>query len=173
MGRYDGFEEFVAAQGPALSRTAYFLTGDHGKAEELLQEALTRTAGRWRRISAQGTPGAYVRQVMVNQLRSSWRRRRLAVFPTADPPESAARNTRNSVSSAVTGELMFGEVLRRLAPRQRAVLYLRFHEDLTEAETADVLGCSVGTVKSQTHDALARLRNDAPASAYSGTEVAE
>lgn len=172
MGRYDGFEEVFAASRLSLSRTALLLTGDRVAAEELLQEALTRTAERWPRVMAQGDPTAYVRRIMLNDVRSAWRRRRtarthqLALLPHEPTPDFAS-------TVDVAAELL--GALRRLAPRQRAVLYLRYYEDRSEAETARLLGCSVGTVKSQTHDALARLRHIAPelAPSWQESEVSE
>ena len=160
MGRYDGFDEFVAAQGPALSRTAFFLTGDRGHAEDLLQDALAKAAQRWRRLADDGNPSAYVRQVMLNRSRSLWRRRRRGIeHPLAVLPEPASHA---DVARDVTNVAALGDALRKVGPRQRAVLYLRYYEDLSEAETARTLGCSVGTVKRQTHDALGRLRVIAP-----------
>lgn len=159
MSQYDGFEEWFLAHRTALSRTAYFLTADHAAAEDLLQEALTKAAGHWRRVSG-GDPNAYVRQIMLNQVRSTWRRRhgvREQSVATID-----ARST-SDVAGAVSTGADLAAALLRLPPRQRAVLYLRYYEDLTEVETARLLGCAVGTVKSQAHDALARLRNLAPA----------
>lgn len=159
MSRYDGFDVFVAAHSAALSRTAFFLTGDNEQAEDLLQEALTKTAARWPRVR-DDNPRAYVRQVMLNHVRSVWRRsRRMKEHPIDDLSNRASdTDTATQVSDAAA--LM--AALRLLGARQRAVLYLRFYEDRTEAETARQLGCSIGTVKSQTHDALARLRVIAP-----------
>jgi RNA polymerase sigma-70 factor (sigma-E family) len=158
VGRYDGFEEFVAAQGRALSRTAYFLAGDAAGAEDLLQEALAATARHWPRVRADN-PTAYVRQVMLNRTRSAWTRAHQARDRSLEPwLEQPAADPSSEVSDMVA----LAHVLRRLAPRQRAVLYLRFYEDLSVDETARLLGCSPGTVKSQTSDALARLRTLAP-----------
>jgi RNA polymerase sigma-70 factor (sigma-E family) len=139
---HGGFREFAAARGAALSRVAYLLTGDHQTAEDLLQEALAKTAARWRRVESGGNPEAYVRKVMLNQLRSWLRRRRYAqvsLEAAADPV--AAGDVAGRVSLQVT----MSRVLASLPPRQRAVLYLRFYEDLSEADTAGLLGCSVGT----------------------------
>ncbi len=158
MGRYDGFEEFFAAQRLSLSRTALLLTGDRAAAEDLLQEALTRTAERWPRVTAQGDPTAYVRRIMLNDVRSAWRRQRRV---HERPPPVTDEIGVDFTTSVDAGAVLL-PALRQLAPRQRAVLYLRFYEDRGEAETARLLGCSVGTVKSQTHDALARLRTVAP-----------
>ncbi len=168
MSRYEGFEQFFAAQRLRLSRTALFLTGDPAAAEDLLQEALTRTAQRWSRVSRQGDPTAYVRQVMLNDVRSSWRhRQRVAKLPVRAEPANASADFTGAVVSGV----VLLDVLRQLAPRQRAVLYLRYYEDMGEAETARLLGCSVGTVKSQAHDALARLRRLAPELAPNASET--
>ncbi|HEX8630147.1 MAG TPA: SigE family RNA polymerase sigma factor [Catenuloplanes sp.] len=156
---YEGFREFAAARGPALSRVAFMLTGDHQAAEDLLQEALAKTAARWRRVESGGNPEAYVRKVMLNQLRSWLRRRRYAEIPidtTADP--AAGTDVAQQVALKVT----LARVLASLPPRQRAVLYLRFYEDLPDSATAQQLGCSIGTVKRHTHDALARLRRANP-----------
>ncbi|MDF2706727.1 MAG: SigE family polymerase sigma factor [Nonomuraea muscovyensis] len=155
----EGFHEFVAARGLALSRMAYLLTGDHGLAEDLVQEALVRVAARWRKVSREGDPEPYVRKVMINQLRT-WRRpRRLAFFPTADLPESSP-----SADESAQAELKVAllRALSVLGAKQRIVLYLRFYEDLSESAVAAQLGCSIGTVKRHTHDALKRLRQVAP-----------
>ena len=163
MDRYDGFREFVAARGAALSRSAYLLTGDHQLAEDLLQTALARTAAHWRRVRA-GDPEAYVRRAMINERTSWWRRRRSATEVPADTDVLDARPATRvaDASETVLRRMTVTAALARLPARQRAVIVLRFFDDLSEAATADVLGCSVGTVKSQTHDALARLRALAP-----------
>ena len=155
MGEPDGFREFVAARSPALLRTGWLLTGDWFLAQDLVQDALSRTWTRWERVRRKDAPEAYVRKVMLTTF-LSWRRRRWhGEIATANPPEGAdsgdafaAADLRNTVQLA----------LSTLPPRQRAVVVLRFFDDLTEAQTADVLGCAVGTVKSQSAKALARLR---------------
>jgi RNA polymerase sigma-70 factor (sigma-E family) len=150
------FREFVAARSHALFRSAYALTGQQQSAEDLVQVALTRTAGRWRRI--RGTPEAYARKIVYHE-HVSWRRRRsFHEQPVRVLPERAVAD---GTSAAVT-RLALQQALRRLAPRQRAVLVLRFLEDLSEREVAAVLGCSPSTVGSQTSRALARLRQLAP-----------
>ncbi|MEU1390061.1 MULTISPECIES: SigE family RNA polymerase sigma factor [unclassified Nonomuraea] len=155
----DGFGEFVAARGLALSRMAYLVTGDHALAEDLVQETLIKVAARWRKLTRRGDPEPYVRKVMINQLRT-WRRpRRLAFVPTAELPESPP-----SADESAQAELKIAlsRALNVLTTKQRLVLYLRFYEDLSESTVAAQLGCSVGTVKRHTHDALKRLRKVAP-----------
>lgn len=160
MDRYEGFREFFAARRAAMSRTAYLLTGSTQAAEELLQDALVKTVARWRKVRDGGNPEAYIRQVMLNELRTRWRRRRRGVeHPTAELTDQAEAC---DLEAETADRDVLAVALRKLAPGQRAVLYLRFYEDLPEAEVARQLGCSVGTVKSQTHDALARLRACAP-----------
>jgi RNA polymerase sigma-70 factor (sigma-E family) len=161
VDRYDGFREFLDAHGRALSRTAFFLTGDHAAAEDLLQEALTRTVRRWRKV-ASSSPERYVRQVMLNEARSRWRRRFRAGGVEYTTESVSDQPSGSDVAADTVERTVLAAALRKLGVRQRAVLYLRFYEDLSEAETARLLGCSVGTVKSQTHDALARLREVAP-----------
>jgi RNA polymerase sigma-70 factor (sigma-E family) len=156
VDRYEGFDAFVVARGQALLRTAYLLTGDRHLAEDLLQSALARTFRHWGRVR-DGAPEAYVRQAMVRENISWWRRRRLHEVVVADLPESEA-----ATRSDVDQRIVLDAALRRLTSKQRAVLVLRFFDDLTEQQTAHVLGCSVGTVKSQSHRALARLRVDSP-----------
>ncbi|WP_433265589.1 SigE family RNA polymerase sigma factor [Micromonospora vinacea] len=147
------FHEFVVHRAPALSRTAYLLTGDHQLAEDLLQSALARTYRHWRRIR-DGDPEAYVRRVMYHQQVSWWRRRRLTERLEAQPADRPG----DDHSEATALRLSLVNALRGLTPRQRAVIVLRFYEDLTEAQAAAVLGCSVGTVKRHGHDAIRRLR---------------
>jgi RNA polymerase sigma-70 factor (sigma-E family) len=158
VDHYQGFEEFVVARTAALSRTAYLLVGDHQLAEDLLQVALARLATRWDRVR-DGAPEAYLRRVMVNELTSWWRRRRYHERPAADLPEPAAAT---DPAPAVLRRMVVGRALAGLTAQQRMVLVLRFYEDLSEVETASVMGCAVGTVKSRTHAALARLRAAAP-----------
>ena len=155
MATPEGFTEFVLARQAALLRTAYLLTGHAQDAEDLVQTTLVKIVPQWRRIA--DDPEAYVRRVLVNENVSRWRRRRWREHATDVLPEGLSHDPDRAELLAVR------EALRTLAPRQRAVLVLRYYEELTEAETADVLGVSVGTVKSQTSRALATLRTHAPA----------
>ena len=147
------FTGFVQARWPALYRTAYLLTGDRGEAEDLVQTALANTYGAWSRIRDRGATEAYVRRAMVNAAYRGWRRRGRTVL-TEEPPELAH-------DSGLAGLAERAEVWAAvcdLPPRMRAPLVLRYYEDLSEAEVAAVLDCSVGSVTSQTHHALKRLR---------------
>ncbi|GAB3589968.1 SigE family RNA polymerase sigma factor [Angustibacter peucedani] len=147
-----GFAAYVAARGDALHRTAYLLTHDHALAEDLVQTALAKAWGAWSRI--EGEPDPYVKRVMVNTFASWWRRRWNGERPTETLPEVAAADH----GEAVVTRAGLVDALALLPRRMRAVVVLRYFEDLTEAQTADVLGISVGTVKSQTSKALAQLR---------------
>jgi RNA polymerase sigma-70 factor (sigma-E family) len=156
MARYDGLAEFVAAREQALMRSAYLLTGDAHLAEDLLQSALVRVAARWQRVATSGNPEAYVRKVLYHEHIGWWRRRgRHRDYPSAAPPEPEGHP---DFADDALRTMVLWQALRRLAPRQRAVIVLRFYEDRSEAETATLLDCSIGTVKSQTHRALSRLR---------------
>lgn len=157
---YQDFREFYAARAKALSRAAFFLTVDDVAAEELLQEAMVRTLAKWRsRRLREGNAEAYVRQVMLNIVGSRWRH--ASQYPEEQLGVQRVVNPARSEDATVDRDSL-GQALRLLGPRQRAVLYLRFYLDWSEAETARSIGCSVGTVKSQTHDALVRLRQVAP-----------
>jgi RNA polymerase sigma-70 factor (sigma-E family) len=148
------FREFVSARSPALMRLAFLLTsGDQQAAEDLLQTALARIAVRWRHIDA---PENYARQVMYRQQISWWRRMR--EFAVAYTPDQPGADETHSVEL----KIMVRKLLATLTARQRAVLVLRYFEDLPEGEVAHMLGCSVGTVRSTTHRALARLRQTSP-----------
>ncbi|MFG1815856.1 SigE family RNA polymerase sigma factor [Kribbella sp. NPDC049174] len=148
----ESFDAFVRARSRALVRTAYLLTRDHALAEDLVQTALAKAWFAWTRIEG-GDPEPYVRRIMVNTYASWWRRRWNGEVPSDELPETAAPTTSEERTD-------FWQALGRLPRRQRAVIVLRYYEDLTEAETARLLGCSVGTVKSQTNKAFAKLRLD-------------
>ncbi|MFJ9697655.1 SigE family RNA polymerase sigma factor [Kitasatospora sp. NPDC101183] len=152
------FTEFVAACGPKLLRTAWLLTGDPHQAEDLLQTALAKVWPRWDRI-APDRPEAYLRKVLVTCHVSWWRRRWTGELPHGELPEPPP--SADPYEGVVLGQVV-AEAVRTLAPRQRAVVVLRFFEDLSVEETAEVLRCSTGTVKSQTHRALALLRERLP-----------
>nr|WP_088287128.1 SigE family RNA polymerase sigma factor [Kineosporia sp. A_224] len=155
-----GFTAFVTARGPALLRLGWLLTGDADAAEDLAQEALARLVRHWDRVSRDGNPEAYVRTSMRSIWIDSWRRRHgWSVSPTDAVPDAGASDP---AIDAVPSRQAVVTALARLAPRQRAVLVLRFYEDLTEVATAKALGCSASTVKSQTREALANLRRLAP-----------
>ena len=163
IGRGDGssFEEFVAAVSGRLFTLALLLTGHRrAEAEDLLQDALERSYQRWDQIIRKGSPDAYVRQVMINAAVDRWRReRRRREEPlTVDTADCAAAD---QVGDVADRDLLLRS-LAGLAPRQRAVLVLRYFEDLTEVQTAAVLGCTIGAVKSQASRALARLREITP-----------
>jgi RNA polymerase sigma-70 factor (sigma-E family) len=150
----EDFEAFVAARYVALLRTAYLLTGNHHDAEDLLQQTMVKAVGAWKRID--GDPEPYVRRILVRQNVSRWRRRRWRELSTDSPPETQVAD------DGTDDRMALHRALGVLAPRQRAVIVLRYYEDLTETQTANALGISVGTVKSQSRDALKRLREEVP-----------
>jgi RNA polymerase sigma-70 factor (sigma-E family) len=148
------FRQFVAARSAALLRTAYLLVGDWAHAEDVLQTALTRSYLAWRRLGEIDAAEAYTRRVLVTTATSWWRRRWHGERPSEVLPE---RSTGDATDSWLEREVLWQHV-RSLPARQRAVLVLRFYEDLTEVETAKVLGVAVGTVKSHCARALTTLR---------------
>jgi RNA polymerase sigma-70 factor (sigma-E family) len=148
------FDLLVDVRAPSLLRTAYLLTGDWGTAEDLLQTALVKTWFRWDRLRDTGAAESYVRQVMARTYATWWRRKWRGELATGELPETACRDAYADVDSRHA----LRRALAELAPRQRAIVVLRFYEDLSEAQVADLLGCSVGTVKSTASRALVRLR---------------
>lgn len=148
------FEAFVAYRSQSLLRLALLVTGDAGRAEDLLQTALMKAWRAWSRLD--GDPEPYVRRIMVTTATSAWRRRWTGEISVAEPRDGASPDG----EAAEVAALDLRAALLRLPARQRACVVLRYVEDLTEQQTADALGCSVGTVKSQTAKALARLRID-------------
>ncbi|WP_245993957.1 SigE family RNA polymerase sigma factor [Nocardioides immobilis] len=159
------FDDFVAARSQALLRTAYLLTRDHGLAEDLLQTALSKAWFSWQKVETRPEP--YVRKILVNTYASWWRRKWNGERPTDELPEQGGHDG----TSAVDARHDLSDAIGRLPKRQRAVVVLRYFEDLSEAETAEMLGCSRGTVKSQLSKALAKLRID-PALAHEHDEQA-
>ena len=152
------FSAYMAARQPALLRTAYLLTGDHAGAEDLVQAALAKLYLSWDRVREREAVDGYVRRIMVNEHHSLWRRAwKRREHTTRTVPERAVHDEYDDGRSDALWEFV-----RSLPPRQRAVVVLRYYEELSEAETAAVLGVSVGTVKSQTSRALAALRARAP-----------
>jgi RNA polymerase sigma-70 factor (sigma-E family) len=151
------FRDYVVARSRALLRTAYLLTGNKADAEDLVQSALAKTYLAWDRIEDRGALDGYVRRAMVNTHISWWRRRRLEEFPTDEIPDQAVADP--TLSSDMHESLQ--RAIDRLPQRMRAAVMLRYYEDMTEAEIADVLGISLGTVKSTVSRAVAKLRIDA------------
>jgi len=153
------FEDYVRGRSSSLLRTAHLLTGDRSDAEDLLQVALERLSRHWRRLD--GDPDAYVRRTMVNLATDRWRLRnrrpQQARGELLDEHPHGADPHRQ-----VEQRLDLVRALRTLTPRQRAVLVLRYFDDLSEADTARAIGCSIGTVKSTCSRALARLRQQEP-----------
>jgi RNA polymerase sigma-70 factor (sigma-E family) len=149
VARDDGFDEFVLGASRRLLRSAFLLIGDRGAAEDLLQDVLERMYARWSRID---DPHAYARRAIAHAATNRWRtRRRHPEVPLGE----------RDVAAAVNPEPASRDVLAALAtlpPGQRAVVVLRFFDDLSIDQTASALGCSAGTVKSQTARALPRLR---------------
>lgn len=150
----------MTARGSALLRTAWLLTGDHHRAEDLVQTALGKTWPHWSRIAQSGAGGydAYVRRVMMTTYIAWWRRRWNAEYPMDLLPEPTSSGTESPTESATVLRQDMLMALAQLPRGQRAVVVLRYFEDLSEVQTADTLGCSVGTVKSQCARALAALR---------------
>jgi RNA polymerase sigma-70 factor (sigma-E family) len=159
------FTDFVATRSKGLIRLAYVLTGDQHAAEDLLQNTLVKAAANWGRIHT--APEAYVRRIMYRE-QASWLRRRARRQETAmaQVPELAGVD-----EVSVEARLALRDALLALPPRRRAVLVLRYLEDLPESQVAEILGCSVGTVRSQNHKAVAQLRRALPSLGLTDTEV--
>jgi len=149
----DEFHEFVVARWPRLIRTAYLLTDDRHHAEDLAQATLVRAFQGWSRVRASDNPDAYVHKIMVRCNANRFRKRRVTEH-LGDLPDRGI----SDVTDQVAQRRALVAALQDLPRRQRSIVVLRFWSDLTERDTAEALGCSVGTVKSQTHRALARLR---------------
>ena len=161
------FAEFVAGRSAELLRLAYVLTADQHAAEDLLQTALTKAAAWWGRIHS--APEGYVRKIMYREQVSWWRlRARRPVTVVARVPEPPPQQDQMVM---VEARLALRDALLALPSGKRAMLVLRYLEDLPEAQVADILGCSVGTVRSQTHKAIAQLRSVLPSLGLTSTEV--
>ena len=154
------FREFMRGRWPAMVRLAYGLTGDLGHAEDVAQAAFARAYASWSRVARTGDPDAYVRRIVINENNSRFRRRRVTARLVDAVPEPSGPRAADTADALGDSEALM-KALRRLGPRQRAVVVLRFWMDMSEAETAAALGCSVGTVKSQASRALAALRGSA------------
>lgn len=166
------FRDFALRCGPRLGRTAYLLTGDRGDAEDLVQTALARTWGAWRRLEDIGKAEAYARVVLLRLAQRRWHRRGRARPAAPERPVADTADTADTVALAETVRV----ALRTLPPDQRAVLVLRYYEQRSETEIAELLRCSPGTVKSRASRGLRRLResgllDDEPLEATSDQEV--
>lgn len=150
----EAFGAFVAARGMALCRTAYLLTGDWQEGEDLVQEALTRTYLRRRRLRNEAALEPYARKVLLSLFLSARRRRWHGELPYAQLPDRAAAG---DVDELLDRRDLWS-ALRALSAQQRAVLVLRYFDDRTEADIAAALGCSAGTVKTHAARGLDRLR---------------
>ena len=154
------FTAYLHARQPTLMRTAYLLTGDHHQAQDVLQTALAKLYLAWDKVHERNAVDAYVRRIIVNEnvslWRRGWRRREVAAERLPEPPAQEDRYDDG------TGAALWRAV-QTLPAKARAVVVLRYYEQLSEAEVADLLGISTGTVKSQCHRALATLRERLPA----------
>lgn len=157
MDRHDEYVAFVTRRQHALLRAAYLMTGDVALAEDLLQNALVKLAMRWAKVCDEH-PEAYVRTILYRDSVSWWRRHRRERL-VGEPPEPPLEV---DPADQTAVRVAFARALAGLTPKQRAVLVLRYFEDRTERESAEILGVSVGTVKSQTRVALRRIRELAP-----------
>ncbi|WP_341923715.1 SigE family RNA polymerase sigma factor [Nocardioides psychrotolerans] len=153
------FTAYLHARQPSLLRTAYLLTGDKHQAEDVLQTSLAKLYLAWDKVRDRDSVDAYVRRIMVNENNSLWRRGwRKREFATEVLPDAPVTDAYDDGQGAA-----LWAVVQSLPPKARAVVVLRYYEQLTEAETADLLGISVGTVKSQCSRAIATLRDRVPA----------
>ena len=151
----EDFSAFATSRWPGLVRLAFGLTGDRWLAEDMAQTALARAYVAWRRVSRADDPDAYLCRILVNTSNRRFRRHRVAE-QAGDPPDTAVEGPADLVGERAA----LLAALRQLPPRQRAVVVLRYWEDLTDAQIAVTLGCSPGTVRSQLSRALAKLRDN-------------
>ncbi|WP_183095740.1 SigE family RNA polymerase sigma factor [Nocardioides stalactiti] len=154
------FTEYLAVRQPSLLRTAYLLTGDRHTAEDVLQTSLAKLYLAWDKVHDRGAVDAYVRRIMVNENNSLWRRAwKKREWATDEIPEGSPHH--DAYDDGTNDQLW--QVVQTLPPKARAVVVLRYYEQMSEAEVADALGISVGTVKSQCSRALSALRERVPA----------
>src|SRR3954469_17611728 len=153
------FTAYVRTKGPTLLRTARALTPNPADAEDLLQTALTKTYLAWDRIDDHRAVDGYVRRTLVNTRTSQWRKRKVDEFSTDELPEPAPGGGPDLTEQQAQRDALL-RAIARLPPRQRAMVVLRYYEDMSEAQTAEAMGVSVGTVKSAVSRALGKLRDD-------------
>src|SRR5579863_1802216 len=153
------FGDFMRGRWPAMVRLAYALSGDAGHAEDVAQAAFARAYAAWGRVRQAGDPDAYVRRIVINENRKRFRKHRV---PEDLHGDLAGADLTGQQQGPEERQALL-DALGRLGPRQRAVIVLRYWLDLSEAETAAALNCSVGTVKSQASRGLATLRKSAAA----------
>lgn len=158
------FEGFAATRWRRLVRTAYLLTGDHHEAEDVVQATFAKVFRNWSRISRLEEPDAYVHRALVNNNLSRHRRRRVRQLLTPVLPERA--HTADGGHRGVEERSVLLQALAELPQRQRAVVVLRYWEDMSESQVAEVLGCSLGNVKSQASRGLAKLRGHPALASY-------
>lgn len=156
MTRRDEFAEFVTARSPALHRAAYLMVGDASLAQDLVQEALVKTYAAWPRLRAKHNAEAYCRKAITTTAITWFRRRSWQERPTEHLPHVGDVPAHDD---GVAQSQWLWDGLQRLPVRQRAAIVLRYYEDLTEAQTAEAMGCAVGTVKSQVSAGIAKLRD--------------
>lgn len=152
------FREFMVTRWPGLVRLGYVLTGDRGLAEDLAQTALAGACRAWWRVKRADDPDAYVRRILINASNRQFRRRRPAEEALPVPEGSVPEGSLADPAAEADQRSDLMAALRELAPRQRAVIVLRYWADLNDAQVAALLGCSEGTVRSQAWRALAKLR---------------
>ncbi|WEO96520.1 SigE family RNA polymerase sigma factor [Streptomyces sp. FXJ1.172] len=157
---YPSFASYVRARQPVLLRTARSLTANPSDAEDLLQTALAKTYVAWDRIEDQRALDGYVRRALLNTRTSQWRKRRVDEFSCDELPEPEPVPGDDDPAERQALHDAMWRAISRLPARQRAMVVLRYYEDLSEAQTAEVLGVSVGTVKSAVSRALGKLRED-------------
>ena len=164
------FSAWMVARQPALLRTAYLLTGDHHSAEDLVQLTLAKVYLSWDKVQRREVIDGYARRILINENNSIWRRAWKKREVTIDqvPERAPFHDTYDEGQGSVLWDFV-----QTLPKKQRAVIVLRYYEELSEAETADVLGISVGTVKSQASRALASLRAAAPAAGLTRDHLGE
>lgn len=157
MGHDEGFTRFVEARGPHLLRFAYLLTLDRDSADDLVQSTLARLYPRWTSVSSLQSPNAYAKKAVLNQF-LSWRRRptrsQRHLLIDADIPDQ-----RDSIGILAERDELW-RLVTCLPKRERAALVLRFYEDLDDVEIAEIMGCSIGTVRSHVSRAVAKLRTE-------------
>jgi RNA polymerase sigma-70 factor (sigma-E family) len=166
------FREFAAARIPALTRTAYLLCGDWHLAEDVVSTAIVKLYRSWRRVGRMDHPEAYARQVIVrtwlDETRRPWRRER----PTANVPDRPSSDG-EVTSDAIARRAYLRRLLTEMPARQRAVLVLRFYDDMSVERTAEILGCSPGAVKALTSRALGTIRGLLPDGVATVTDLEE